>query len=74
MFRDEDSSSVFMRDSSQWVSIESPRTLIKKVGKETILTDTRNEMLNSAISYRVLILNLFQRCALFKKRNWQVSV
>jgi hypothetical protein len=36
MFRDEDSSSVFMRDSSQWVSIESPRTLIKKVGKETI--------------------------------------
>jgi hypothetical protein len=31
IFRDEDSSSIIVRDSYQWLSIESPRTLIKKV-------------------------------------------
>jgi hypothetical protein len=34
MFRDEDTSSIFVRDSYQWLSIESPRTLIEKVKKK----------------------------------------
>jgi hypothetical protein len=31
MFKDEESSSIFIRDLSRWVSVESPRTLMKKV-------------------------------------------
>jgi hypothetical protein len=31
MFRDQDCSSIFVRDSYQWLSIESPATLIEKV-------------------------------------------
>jgi hypothetical protein len=33
MFRDDESSSVFVRDSYQWLSIESPKTLKAKVRK-----------------------------------------
>jgi hypothetical protein len=31
MFKDEESSSIFIRDLSRWVSVESPRTLMTKV-------------------------------------------